>query len=369
MKALFIANDPLIFDPTSAVRARMRAYAKEIGELHVLSVAPQGAGQETDGELILHTIQSGSIMRMVRMVRAARKLVTQSSIEIVSAQDPFEHGLAALLATAWTPAKLHVQVHTDIGSRYFRRESSKNRVRLFIAPLVFFMTSGVRVVSERVKQAVIARYGRMVPMPTVIPIAVSSAIPPKAPLPGKPFMFSLIAVSRLAPEKRVEDILAALVIVRRKYPETGLFIVGDGGERETLVRRAHELGLWEHVIFLGWRTDALALMQSAQAFVNTSAYEGYGLSIMEAALAGVPIITTDVGVIGDVLVAETDVLVVPVGEAYDLAAAIMRLIEKSDLGPTLAESARKKAEAHVAMYQDQPKLVAADLLATRDSRY
>lgn len=369
MKVLFISNDPLIFDAESVVRTRMRAYAEHIGELHIISTAPQSSAEETDSNLYLHPVHGSLVARLARMARFSRALVKEANIEVVSAQDPFEHGLVALYATAWTPAKLHVQVHTDIGSRYFRRESKKNRVRLWIAPLVFFMASGVRVVSERVKRAVQQRSGRTTPEPVVIPIAVPQDMPRKAPLPGKSFMFSLIAVSRLAPEKRIEDMLAALVLVRRRYPDVGLFVVGDGSERESLVRRAHELGLWEHVLFLGWRTDAGALMQSANAFLNTSAYEGYGLSIIEAALAGAPIISTDVGVVGDVLMAEEDALVVPVGDTYSIATAILRFIEKGDLGRTLAHSAREKAIAHVAAYADQPALVAADLLATRDGRY
>jgi glycosyltransferase involved in cell wall biosynthesis len=347
----------------------MRAYAAAIGELHIISAAPAGAGQESDGTLYLYPVHGAVLTRLSAMARTARRLVKEKKVEVVSAQDPFEHGLVALAACAWTRAKLHVQVHTDIGSKYFRKESTKNRVRLALAPLVFFMTSGVRVVSERVKRAVLARYGRMVPEPVVIPVAVPGSLPGRAGLPGRAFMFSLIAVSRLAPEKRIEDMLAALVLVRRKYPEVGLYIVGEGSERENLVRRAHELGLWEHVIFLGWRADPAAYTQSARAFLNTSAYEGYGLSIMEAALAGTPIITTDVGVVGDVLMPEEDLLTVPVGDAYALSAAILRLIEKSDLGPTLAISARKKALEHVKVYEDQPALIAADLLATRDSRY
>ncbi len=176
-------------------------------------------------------------------------------------------------------------------------------------------------------------------------------------------MFTLIAVSRIEPEKRIEDLLAALVLVRRKYPNVGLFIAGEGSERVTLTRRAIDLGLGEHVHFLTARPDAWGLMQSAQAFIQASAYEGYGLTLLEAALAGVPIITTNVGIVGDVLVPEEDVLVTKVGDTYALAAAILRLIEKNDLGPTLAAHALPRAREHRDQYLNQPALIAQDIRA------
>jgi len=364
MKALFISNDPLIFTEDSAVRARMRAYAAAIGELHVISKAPLEAREITEGTLTLHPIHANPFMRFSKTVALARKLVEEKQVEIVSTQDPFEHGLAGVFATMRTPALLHVQLHTDIGSRYFRNESWKNRVRVRIAPIVFFFADGVRVVSERVRAAVLGRYGRFTPPPRVIPVALPAHVPPAAPLPAHTFMFTLFALSRIEPEKRIEDLLAALVLVRRRYPNVGLFIAGDGSERISLIQKSLELGIGEHVVFLGWRTDGLALMQSAQAFINSSAYEGYGLSLLEAALAGVPVITTNVGIVGDVLVPEEDALVVKVGDTYALAEQIFRLIEKSDLGPTLAAHAVVKAKEHRDAYIDQPELIAHDLRAT-----
>src|SRR3989344_3548115 len=119
-------------------------------------------------------------------------------------------------------------------------------------------------------------------------------------LPEHQFTFTLIAVGRLEPEKRIEDILAALKLVAKQYPMVGLFIVGEGSERGRLERMARHLGLGDKVIFLGERPDVRALIASAQAFIQASAYEGYSRTLIEAALAKVPIITTDVGIVGEV---------------------------------------------------------------------
>jgi glycosyltransferase involved in cell wall biosynthesis len=355
----------MIFDDASAVRARLRAYAAHMDELRIVSAASAGAEELREGNLTLYPLHARPLIRLFKMVSLARRIVREKGIDIVSAQDPFEHGLIALFATLGTPAKLHIQIHTDPFSRYFRRESAKNRVRLLIMPLTLFFADGVRVVSERVRHELTgAWYGRCAPTASVIPVALPEEDPTPVPLPKNDFMFPLIAVSRLEPEKRIEDVLAAVSLVRRKYAGIGIFIVGEGSERAALARRAEALALGNHAVFLGARSDARALMQSAKAFVQASAYEGYGLTLLEAALAKAPIVTTDVGIVGDVLVPDEDALSVPVGDVEAFAAAIMRLIEKGDLAEALARSAHRKASEHRARYADQPAMVVGDLAAT-----
>src|SRR3989344_6890249 len=122
MKVLFISNDSTIFDATSSARARMRAYAGAIGELHILSSAGRDVREEQDGNLFLHPIHSWKIFRVRALTKKAHEIILKHGIEVVSAQDPFEHGLAALRAIFKIQApkpKLHIQVHTDFLSPWF----------------------------------------------------------------------------------------------------------------------------------------------------------------------------------------------------------------------------------------------------------
>jgi len=124
MKVLFVSNDPTIFVATSAAHARMRAYAAFIGELHIVSAAPRGAREEQEGNLFLHPVHSWKLFRIRALASRAHALIIKYGIEVVSAQDPFEHGLAALRALRDTNAKLHVQVHTDFLSPWFVRSGN-----------------------------------------------------------------------------------------------------------------------------------------------------------------------------------------------------------------------------------------------------
>ncbi|MEK7554000.1 MAG: glycosyltransferase [Patescibacteria group bacterium] len=380
MKVLFVSNDPTIFDAASAARARMRAYAAAIGlpaqagELHIVSSASKDAREEQDGNLFLHPVHAWKIFRVRALAERAHWLILQYGIEIVSAQDPFEHGLAALRAISKIQAprpKLHIQVHTDFLSPWFIKSGNwrsprvrmplLNRWRRRIADRVLPRADGIRVVSERVKKSLVARYGSIIPEPSVIPVAVDSTVPEPIRLPEHPFTFSLISVGRLEPEKRIEDILTALALVAKQYPMVGLFIVGSGSERRRLERMARHLGLADRVIFLGERPDARALMGSANAFIQASAYEGYGRTLIEAALARVPIITTDVGIVGEVFKGYEDVLSVPVDDPTALSLGIVGFIEDTRVRLELPIRAETVARAHLAKVGDMPTRVFEDL--------
>lgn len=379
MKALFISNDPSIFDPTSSARERMRVYAGTIGTLYVLSRAQthEARAYQTgvqEGGLILMAVSGGKLTSLAALLRTARRLITTEGIEIVSAQDPFEYGWIAMRAVAGTNAKLHIQVHTDFCSSWFLRSGVMrsarvavpllNRLRVKIADRVLTKADGIRVVSARIADALTARYGKSIASISVIPIMVSELLPSKVELPPHQFSFALLTASRLEPEKRVEDIIDALARIKDRYPAAGLIIVGDGRSRTSLVARARVHGLNDRVLFIGWRSDVLGLMQSAQAYIQASAYEGYGMTLIEAALARIPIITTDVGIVGEVFTGYEDVLVAPPGDPAALAVHIMSLIEDVQARKSLVISAERKAKEHLRQVGDQPARVAENLART-----
>lgn len=372
MNVLFISNDPALFIESSEVRARMRTYALALGELYIVSRAPQKI-EIHDGTLHLYGVNAPKLFSPPALAAVAGRLIREKGIEVVSAQDPFEHGWAALRAIRGTPAKLHIQVHTDFLSPWFRSHlgvSSRmmrilNRIRLRIADRVLPHASGIRVVSGRIRDSLIARYGSSISVPFVVPIAVASEVQPPAPLPPAPFTFKLLAVGRLEAEKRLEDVLRALKRVHARYPSVGLYIAGAGRERKRLEGLARSLGLGDVVVFLGARPDAQGLMRSAHGFVQASAYEGYGRTLIEAALARVPIITTDVGVVGEVFQGYRDVLSVPPGDPAAIAVQIVGLVEDQQARHTLVLNAEAAAKAHLVSAEETLRLLCQDLERAR----
>lgn len=368
MNVLFISNDPALFDPQSAVRARMRAYASEIGDLHILS---RGSRTEDIHEenLHLYSLKAPKILSPFLLASRAHKLICERGIEIVSAQDPFEHGWAAWRAVRNTEAKLHIQIHTDFLSPWFRSPVGAssfsmrmlNRLRIPIADRVLPHAAGIRVVSKRISTSLSARYGSRIPEPSVLPLPVLLETAERGTPPPAPFTFTILSIARLEPEKRLEDALYALRTVSDTYPDVGLYIAGSGRLQKSLQRLAQRLGLSERVVFLGHCADVRGLLLSADVFIQTSAYEGYGLTFIEAALAGVPIVTTDVGVVGDVLVPGIDVLTADVGNTARFAEHLISLYENPELRVQLTEHAQAHAIAHQALTATGPRAIAEDL--------
>lgn len=372
MKVLFISNDPSLLDPTSASYMRMQAYATAIGDLTILMRSRVNMESRTDGPLTVETIPVGKLA-VRRLAARAKEIILAKGIEVVSAQDPFEHGLAARMAVAGTSAKLHIQIHTDFLSPWFLRGGIlrspnvpmpvKNRLRRVVADRVLPKADGIRVVSERVKESLMTRYGKKIPEPVVIPIAIGNEMPPAVPLPQHAFPFALITVGRLEPEKRIEDIIEALDKVKDQYPAIGLVVVGDGRERVALMDLVVKKGLMGKVVFTGWKSaeEAWGLIRSAQGYIQASAYEGYSRTLVEAALARVPIVTTDVGIVGEVFKGYDDVLATPPGDPTNLAYHMIALLEDRAASELRIRSAETKAIAHLAQYRDLPQLIASDL--------
>lgn len=364
-RVLMVSNDPSMFDEASETRGRLRAYASHLEVLHVLSRG--GKGTIEDGNLTLHSAQTFPLLTRFMLASQVRKLIAVEKIEVVSAQDPFEHGYAALRGSRGTAAKLHIQIHTDFLSPYFARESLVNRIRIHLADKVLPHAQGIRVVSERIAKSLYERYGEGIVTPVVLPIVVPNhdEEPPAALPEGMP-PFRLICVGRLTREKRFEDVLEALALSRAHSHEhgAGLVVVGDGPKRSYLESRARALGLADVVRFVGMRTDARALVKGATAFIQASSYEGYGRTILEAALAHVPVITTDVGIVGEVLKPGEDALVCPVGDSTCLSEHIKRLIFDNPFRAQLVLKARSAAEAHRASLGDLVFRITEDLSAT-----
>lgn len=370
MKALFIGSDQALHDAASVSSVHQRGYAEALGTLHILMRTEGASEVRRDGPLTVHFVSAGKLDANA-LVAYARALIAAEGIEVVSAQDPFEHGWVAKEAVKGTAAALHIQVHSDFLSPWFLRGGIsrspqvaipvKNSLRRHLADLTLPKAAGIRVVSERVKQSLLARYGSRIPEPVVIPLAVSMTVPEAVPLPPHAFTFALVTTGPLVPEKRIEDIIEALYRIKDTHPAVGLVVIGEGSERERLMTLVTEKQLMGRVIFAGERADSWGLMRSCQVYIQSSGYEGYGRDLVEAALVRLPIITTDVGIVGEVFQGYDDVLATPPGDPTNLAYQIIALLEDVGARETMVRSAQAKVQQHLAAYVDVPRLIAADL--------
>lgn len=106
----------------------------------------------------------------------------------------------------------------------------------------------------------------------------------------------VIFVGRLIREKNVDLLVHAINILSNKNKKIQLLIIGDGPERETILRLIHNLSLEPHVCMIGFRdnhNEIIARMKSAKVCVLPSTREGFGIAALEALACGIPVITVD----------------------------------------------------------------------------
>ena len=151
----------------------------------------------------------------------------------------------------------------------------------------------------------------------------------------------LITLARLIPAKGVQYLLQAISRLGRSFPTLKLVICGDGPFKGILLELAEKLGLSSKVIFTGFRTDALSLLQAADMFVLPSLSEGLPLSILEAMALGKPVVATRVGGIPEVIDHGKTGWLVPPGNAGALAATLQRALSGGAATLMMAQRARQ----------------------------
>jgi glycosyltransferase involved in cell wall biosynthesis len=168
------------------------------------------------------------------------------------------------------------------------------------------------------------------------------AIPPSLPRHG----FTLVYVGRLAPPKDVVTLLHALAKVRSRGRDVFLWIVGDGKLREPAERLCSDLGLTDAVTFWGEQVCTGDFYVAADAFVLSSSTEGLPVSLLEAMAAGLPVVTSAVGAMPEVVNGGGGGFVVPAGSIEGFAAAIDRLAGDAALRSDMGKAGRAHYLAH-----------------------
>jgi glycosyltransferase involved in cell wall biosynthesis len=138
--------------------------------------------------------------------------------------------------------------------------------------------------------------------------------------------FIVGTVGRLHEQKGHIYLLQAAALVHKAYPQVRFRIIGDGPLREWLETQSRALGVNGIVEFLGARNDVPAQLRQFDLFILPSLWEGLPYVLLEAMAAGVPIVTTDVDGVREVIADGREGIVVPSRNAHALSAAVIDLM-------------------------------------------
>jgi len=161
----------------------------------------------------------------------------------------------------------------------------------------------------------------------------------------EPYATVLVHVGRFAPPKNHALLIEAFAQVRADAP-LYLLLVG-GGELENAVReQVAELGLQGRVRFLGVRADVADILRASDVFVLSSRVEGNPMSVMEAMAAGLPVVSTAVGGVPELVREGETGLLVPPNDTGALARALQALVDDPARRRAMGAVARQYAMAH-----------------------
>jgi glycosyltransferase involved in cell wall biosynthesis len=262
-------------------------------------------------------------------------------------------------------------LHTEHGNEFARSTSWwKNlKVRLFLRQTARFVEKFC-CVSHEIARGV--KRWRTIPnwKVEVVPNGIRTELDTDLPSPaevrselGIPDGARVLGtVGRLAEVKRQDLLLRAVFKLRKTFPDLQLILVGDGPERQKLATLAGELRVAERVHFVGYQARPEQYLRIMDVFALTSRSEGFPVSLLEAWVAGVPVVCSAVGGIPDVVTPEEDGLLFPSEDQTELVAALGRLLGDGDLRSRLGKagnrgvkerySLERMADVYEARYRD-----------------
>ncbi len=176
----------------------------------------------------------------------------------------------------------------------------------------------------------------------------------------------IAVVAQLIARKGHLVLLEALPALLGRWPELQVLCFGRGREEGKIRARIGELGLTRRVRLVGFRDDLASLLPCVDVLVHPAWREGLGVSLLQAAAAGVAVVASRVGGIPEAVRDGETGLLVPPGDAEALSAAIARLLADAGLRQALgtAGRARMQAEFSLAAMVEGNLAVYRELLAT-----
>jgi glycosyltransferase involved in cell wall biosynthesis len=374
LSVLSIGLDDTLLQDRAVARGdaqdRMLRYASELGALTCVVYARRAKGL-TACRLgpNLEVIPTNSLTRWALPFdawRLARRRVGTAPVDVVATQDPFTTGLVGLGVRRGGPP-LNVQVFTSfLENPGWDAQGPWHRALGRLGRWVLRRADTVRVESPSEREKVV-RLGVAPDRVWVIPLAVNArrfvnvdgrAV--RARLLGDQGDRLILYVGRLAPEKDLDTLLRAMPVIAARVPGVRLAVVGTGPEGARLRRLAARLGLEDSVTFVGAVDyDELPRYYAAcDIFVLSSVYEGIPTVLVEAALAGRPVVTTRTPNVTDVMEDRLTGFIVPIAAPDALAAGVLELLENPTRAAAMGRAGRDLVRARYDFERVYPEVVA-----------
>lgn len=141
--------------------------------------------------------------------------------------------------------------------------------------------------------------------------------------------------------KRIDLFIQAAAEVHKLYKDVYFLIVGGGNNEQELKIMAYNLGVGDHIVFTGYKSDAIPYMKNFTIGVNTSDSEGFSNTILEYMAAGIPVVATDVSGNSELVEDGITGILVPPGNHCEIATAICELLSDGNKRHRMGNESKK----------------------------
>lgn len=230
---------------------------------------------------------------LIKYFLYVHKIINQEKPDIVFACDLYPFIILSLLKFLGIQINLYYFINIDIFKQIRKKPNTIYRVILaslskillkevdcVIFPSKDLMKGFIRENKIILRNSIIIHYG-------IKPSGLINRFKTKKKL------FEIVSIGRLDSQKDFPTILKAFKVVRTTIDNVRLLIIGDGELKNTLIKEAENLKIKKHVSFLGWRQNVYSYLEKSDLLLFASYYEGFGMTILEAMVCGLPVISTD----------------------------------------------------------------------------
>ena len=286
----------------------------------------------------LHIYSTGSLNKITRPLGAlkiGKEICRNHKIDLITTQDPFFTGMVGAHLAKKFNIPLNVQMHTNfIDNRYWMQERLLNRFMNFIGKRILKKADSFRVVASEEKERLI---GMGYPANKIAVVAESIDVKQFQKAEGgalrkkyqdQGYDKILCWAGRLVAQKNLPMLFNAFKQVLEKYPQALLLMAGEGELLGELTGLADRLNITRNLKFLG----AVPLAQlpdyfdASDVLVLSSNHEGGPRVVKEAAVVGIPVVTTAVGIVGEVVTDGTNGYIVDIEDVEAFVQATLKVL-------------------------------------------
>jgi len=227
-----------------------------------------------------------------------------------------------------------VTVHETFGSNWFRLKGLVTATLGYLAEVYFFtQTYDAYITVSQQTAAAIVKHGKPPERVHHIRNGVRVHQPARPVQPAGVQLPEVVCTSRLIKQKNIASLLKAWKSATAESKNIRLRIIGDGPERKSLERLADMMSVSESVTFEGHITEERkwALMNQASAFAFPSLQEGFGIVLLEAMAAGLPIVVYDLPVFREFFKDGEHGYLVPLNDHAQMADRLLELLQNDSL--------------------------------------